>query len=82
MTKVLLEPTDPRVFAMVLERIAKMTREEWIEQLQLYPDFDPKWLEPPVARPSAGPRRVSVRRKGARSRILVGNGAYPVPGGE
>jgi hypothetical protein len=81
LSEVLLEPNDPRVLDEVLKRIRTMTSEEWLERMRSYPDFDPAWLEVPVAPAAAGPRRVSVRRKGARSRVLARNGAHPVPSG-
>ena len=41
-----LNPDDPRALAAVLERIKTLSREEWIEHLQAYPDFDPAWIGP------------------------------------
>jgi hypothetical protein len=44
--KRLREPDDPTVLAEVLEDIRNTTREEWLEILRKYPDFDEAWVLP------------------------------------
>ena len=38
-----LHPCDPEVVEEVIQAIRATTREEWIEELSKYPDWDPAW---------------------------------------
>jgi hypothetical protein len=53
--KRLRRPDDPTVLAEVLEDIRNTTREEWLEILRKYPDFDEAWVLP-VAEGAPAPR--------------------------
>jgi hypothetical protein len=39
-----LHPCHPKVVKEVIQAIRATTREEWIEELSKYPDWDPSWL--------------------------------------
>jgi hypothetical protein len=43
MSKKLKSPTDPEVLEEILAEIRATTRDEWIERLSRYPDWDPAW---------------------------------------
>jgi hypothetical protein len=43
MGKRLKHPTDPEVLEEIIREIRATTREEWIERLSKYPDWDPAW---------------------------------------
>jgi hypothetical protein len=45
MKKRLRNPTDPEVLEEILSSIRATTREEWIERLSRYPDWDPAWAD-------------------------------------
>ena len=43
MSNRLKNPTDPEVLKEILSEISDTTREQWIERLSKYPDWDPAW---------------------------------------
>ncbi len=43
MARKLKSPTDPEMLEAILRDIRETTREEWIEELSKFPDWDPAW---------------------------------------